>query len=171
MFYSRPPQLYNEVQARRGGSDIAPDKQTNGDALGFGPGHASRNGFFDGAKGDRPVTAATTPTHSSGGGNGFGCGYGTDGYGYAAGHRNGGYGYGCHGNEGVASEIGDLLQDYLGQGKDMKRRNNGARRVVSARTPHPQFRTLIPVVPLPPSLPPPRPKLSSLSSVRHVSSE
>ncbi|CAL8313603.1 unnamed protein product [Lota lota] len=123
-------ELYNEVQARRGGSDLTTDKQKNGDALEFGLGHHS-NGFFDvsshrthGAKGN-PVTTATAPKHH---GNGFGCGYGPNGYGYPAGHQNGGYGYRCHGN-GVASEIGDLLQDYLGQSKDMKRRNNGARHV------------------------------------------
>ncbi|XP_056437400.1 serine/arginine repetitive matrix protein 1-like [Gadus chalcogrammus] len=122
-------ELYNEVQARRGGSDVTTDKQKNGDALAFGLGHAGHSRYYDGATGDHLVTAATAPKRH-GGGNGFGCGYGRgpDGYGYAADHRNGGYGYGCHGN-GVASEIGDLLQDYLGQGKDMRRKNNGARRV------------------------------------------
>ncbi|CAL8316627.1 unnamed protein product [Merluccius merluccius] len=125
-------ELYNEVQARRGGSDLATDKQKNGDALQFGLGHHG-NGFFGvsdrrthGAMGN-PVATATAPQRH---GNGFGCSYGSDGYGYPAGHKNGGYGYNCRGNA-VASEIGDLLQDYLGQGKDMKRRNNGARHVVS----------------------------------------
>ncbi|KAJ3606388.1 hypothetical protein NHX12_025909 [Muraenolepis orangiensis] len=94
-------ELYNEVQARRGGSDIAEDKPKNGDALQFGLGHR-------GAKG-RQVAVATASKHRGGNGNG----------------SNGGFDCG----PAVASEIGDLLQDYLGRGADLKRRNNGARHV------------------------------------------
>jgi len=126
-------QLYNEVQARRGGSDVPTDKQkTSGGALQFGGLGRHGNGF----QGNPVVAVAVTaPKHhvvgggGGGGVNGFGCGYGSGGYGYPAGRQNAGYdGY----SSGVATEIGDLLQDYLGQGKDEKRRNNGARHVVSS---------------------------------------
>ncbi|KAG7254315.1 hypothetical protein CRUP_027903 [Coryphaenoides rupestris] len=114
-------ELYNEVQARRGGNDIPTDKQkTNGGALHFDGLGRHGNGFQG-----NPVVAVTAPKHHGGGGvsgfgggggvSGFGCGYGSGGYGYPAGGQNAGYGY----NSG----------DYLGQGKDGKRRNNGARHV------------------------------------------
>lgn len=102
-------QLYNEVQARRGANDITTDNQKNGNGL-FAPSHHSKN-----HPGAIPV-----PHHYSNG-----CNYSPSGYSYPACHQNG-YGY-CHAN----SEIGDLLQDYLGQGKQMSRKNNGARHVVS----------------------------------------
>uniref|UniRef100_UPI003AAE58C0 uncharacterized protein n=1 Tax=Centroberyx gerrardi TaxID=166262 RepID=UPI003AAE58C0 len=114
-------ELYNEVQARRGGNDITIDNRKNGEGMEFGLGH-NGNGFFDGPdhhSKDHPG-AVTVPNHHSNG-----CNYSPNGYGYPASHQNG-YGY-CHAN-GV-SEIGDLLQDYLGQGKQMSRKNNGARHV------------------------------------------
>ncbi|TDH00313.1 hypothetical protein EPR50_G00187000 [Perca flavescens] len=100
-------ELYNEVQARRGANDITTDNQKNANSL-FAPSHHSKN-----HPGAIPV-----PHHYSNG-----CNYSPSGYTYPASHQNG-YGY-CHAN----SEIGDLLQDYLGQGKQMSRKNNGARHV------------------------------------------
>ncbi|XP_044024608.1 uncharacterized protein KIAA0408-like [Siniperca chuatsi] len=109
-------ELYNEVQARRGANDITTDNQKNGSELECGLGHHG-NGLF--APGHHPG-AITGPHHYSND-----CNYSPNGYSYPVSHQNG-YGY-CHTN-GV-SEIGDLLQDYLGQGKQMSRKNNGARHV------------------------------------------
>lgn len=114
-------QLYNEVQARRGGSDITNDNQKNGGELECGHG----NGLFSPAHHSKNhLGAITVPDHYSNV-----CNYSPNGYSYPMSHQNG-YDY-CHTN-GV-SEIGDLLQDYLGQGKQMSRKNNGARHVVSRR--------------------------------------
>lgn len=92
----------------------------------FGPVHHG-NGFLDvpgchnnGSK-DHPKTVPMPNHHSNG------CHYGPSGYRYPVSHQNG-YGY-PHTNGG--SEIGDLLQDYLGQGKGMIQKNSGARHVVS----------------------------------------
>ncbi len=114
-------QLYNEVQARRGANDIATDNQKNGGRLEcsqthhgnlYAPAHHNKN----------HSAAITVPHHYSNG-----CNYSPSGYSYPVSPQNG-YGY-CHTN-GV-SEIGDLLQDYLGQGKQISRKNNGARHVVN----------------------------------------
>ncbi|XP_051908858.1 uncharacterized protein KIAA0408-like [Hippocampus zosterae] len=86
-------ELYNEVQARRGGNSVTPDNHHN---IIDGPGNLG-DGIF-------------TPAHQSNR-------HRSDGRSYPAGHQNG------------VSEIGDLLQDYLGHGKHANRKNNGARHV------------------------------------------
>ncbi|XP_029281307.1 uncharacterized protein LOC115003593 [Cottoperca gobio] len=116
-------ELYNEVQARRGANDITTDNQKNGSELECGLGHHG-NGLFGDGKGHHShhsknhPAAITVPHHYSNG-----CNYSPSGYSYPVSHQNG-YGY-CHTN----SEIGDLLQDYLEQGKQMSQKNNGARHV------------------------------------------
>lgn len=110
--------LYNEVQARRGGNDMTADNQKN--ELECGLGHHGNGLFAPGHHSKNHPGAINMPHHYSNG-----CNYGPGGYSYPGSHQNG-YGY-CHTN-GV-SEIGDLLQDYLGQGKQMSRKNNGARHV------------------------------------------
>lgn len=110
-------QLYNEVQARRGANDVSSDNRKHGGKLECGQGlhgnsHQSKN----------HSGTITVPHHYSNG-----CNYSSNGYSYPVSHQNG-YAY-CH--AGGVSEIGDLLQDYLGQGKQMSRKNNGARHVVS----------------------------------------
>nr|XP_019947119.1 PREDICTED: uncharacterized protein LOC109632335 [Paralichthys olivaceus] len=108
--------LYNEVQARRGANDIPADNQKNGRETECGLVHSS--GLF--VPGQNHPGALPVPHH-----RGNGCNYNPNGYSYPVSHQDG-YGY-CHGN-GV-SEIGDLLQDYLGQGKQIGRKTNGARHV------------------------------------------
>lgn len=113
-------ELYNEVQARRGANDVTTDNQKNGGPLECGLGHHG-NGLFPPAHhSESHPGAITTPHHHSNG-----CNYSPNGYSYPVSHQNG-YSY-CHSN-GV-SEIGDLLQDYLGKGKQLSRKNNGARHV------------------------------------------
>ncbi|TMS12639.1 hypothetical protein E3U43_017597 [Larimichthys crocea] len=85
-----------------------------------GRGHHGNGLFVPGHHSKNHSGAITVPHHYSNG-----CNYSPNGYSYPVSHQNG-YGY-CHTN-GV-SEIGDLLQDYLGQGKQMSRKNNGARHV------------------------------------------
>ncbi|XP_056284602.1 CRACD-like protein isoform X1 [Pseudoliparis swirei] len=101
-------ELYNGVQARRGANDVTTDNQTNGGQLECGLG---RHG-----DGKNHPGATTVPHHHSNG-----CNYSPGGYGYPVSHQRG---Y-CHAD----SEIGDLLQDYLGQGQEMSPKNNGARHV------------------------------------------
>lgn len=108
-------ELYNEVQARRGANDITTDNQKNSGELEC---HHGNGLFAPGHHGKNHAGAITVPHHYSNG-----CNYSSNGYSYPVSHQNG-YGY-CHAN----SEIGDLLQDYLGQGKQMSRKNNGARHV------------------------------------------
>lgn len=110
-------QLYNEVQARRGANDITAGNQKNGSELECGRGFHGNS--HHGKNHSGPITV---PHHHSNG-----CNYSASGYSYPGRHQNG-YTY-CHSN-GV-SEIGDLLQDYLGQGKQVSRKNNGTRHVVS----------------------------------------
>lgn len=107
-------QLYNEVQARRGANDITTENQKNGGELDCGLGYHG-NGIFAPGHHSKSHPGAITHHYSNG------CNYNTNGYSYPVSHQNG---YGV-------SEIGDLLQDYLGQGKEMSRKNNGARHVVS----------------------------------------
>ncbi|XP_056150910.1 uncharacterized protein LOC130125377 [Lampris incognitus] len=118
-------ELYNEVQARRGGTDIAIDNRKNGGGMEFSLGHHG-NGFFDapdcGSNGSKHhPRAVAMPNHHSNG-----CNYVPNGCSHPVNHQNS-YGY-CH-TSGV-SEIGDLLQDYLGQSKQMSQKNNGAPRHV-----------------------------------------
>ncbi|KAK7906936.1 hypothetical protein WMY93_015548 [Mugilogobius chulae] len=99
-------ELYNEVQARRGANDAISDSQKN-------------NREIDceiGQNGSLCATDSRTHQHYSNGCNG---------YRYPTSNHNG-YGY-CQDN-GI-QEIGDILQDYLGQGKQASRKNNGARHV------------------------------------------
>lgn len=111
-------ELYNEVQARRGANDN--DSQKNGSPLECGLGHHG-NGLFAPEHHSQKLSGAITgPHHYSNGYN-----YNPNGHRYPASHQNG-YGY-CH-PSGV-SEIGELLQDYLGNGKQMSRKNSGARHV------------------------------------------
>lgn len=104
-------ELYNEVQARRGANDITTDSPKNGGGLDC---EVGQNGNLFAADHHN-----TTHQPLQNYGNGFN--YSPSGYS----HQNG-YGY-CH-NNGV-HEIGDILQDYLGQGKQISRKNNGARHV------------------------------------------
>ncbi|TNN47416.1 hypothetical protein EYF80_042359 [Liparis tanakae] len=105
-------ELYNGVQARRGANDVAPDNQKNGGRPECGLG---RHGL-----GKTHPGAASAPQHYS---NGRHCSPG--GYGYPVTRQNG---FGCcHAD----SEIGDLLQDYLGQ--ETSRRSAAARHVVRER--------------------------------------
>uniref|UniRef100_UPI0037E76F9F uncharacterized protein KIAA0408-like n=1 Tax=Semicossyphus pulcher TaxID=241346 RepID=UPI0037E76F9F len=113
-------ELYNEVQARRGANDITPDNPKNGSELDCGLGTNGNSLFVPGHHSKNPSGAITAAHHYS-----DACNYSPNGYSYPVSHQNG-YGY-CHTN-GV-SEIGDLLQDYLGQGKQVSRKNNGARHV------------------------------------------
>ncbi|XP_040920210.1 uncharacterized protein LOC121199515 [Toxotes jaculatrix] len=113
-------ELYNEVQARRGANDITTDNQKNGGELECGLGRHGNGLFTPGHHSKNHPGAITVPHHYSNG-----CNYNPNGYSYPVSHQNG-YGY-CHTNG--ASEIGDLLQDYLGQGKQMSRKNNGTRHV------------------------------------------
>ena len=110
-------QLYNEVQARRNANNITSGNQKNGSELDCGRGlHGNSH------PGKNPSGPITVPHHYSNG-----CNYSDSGYSYLGRHQNG-YSY-CHSN-GV-SEIGELLQDYLGQGKQGSQKNSGARHVVS----------------------------------------
>ncbi|KAM6915301.1 uncharacterized protein FYW49_010193 [Xenentodon cancila] len=114
-------ELYNEVQTRRGANDIPADNQKNCGPLEYGLRHHG-NGFIvpghhsESHSGDVPMSHHHYRNS---------CNYGTSGYSYPGSHQNGHRH--CHSN-GV-SEIGDLLQDYLGKGQQMGRKNNGARRV------------------------------------------
>ncbi|XP_033847073.1 uncharacterized protein LOC117393013 [Periophthalmus magnuspinnatus] len=94
-------ELYTEVQARRGTNDVTSDSQKNSSEIDC---ELGRNGSL----------FATDKTHQQ---------YSNSCNGYS--HHNG-YGY-CQ-NNGI-HEIGDILQDYLGQGKPASRKNNGARHV------------------------------------------
>ncbi|XP_037606861.1 uncharacterized protein LOC119477078 [Sebastes umbrosus] len=112
-------ELYNGVQARRGANDIAADNQKNGSELECGLGHHGDGLYAPGHHSKNHSRAIPVPHHHSNG-----CNYSPGGYSYPMSHQNG-YGY-CHAD----SEIGDLLQDYLGQqGKQMTRKSNGARHV------------------------------------------
>lgn len=122
-------QLYSSVQARRGVNEVTTDNQRK---LEFGQGHHSKSQQSQNNSG--PLTQ---PYHYSNS-----CNHGANTCGFPANHQNG-YAY-CHGN-GV-SDIGDLLQDYLDQGKQMGRKNNGTRHVVrEARFPREKFLMHVPV--------------------------
>lgn len=98
-------ELYNEVQARRGANDVTTDSQKNGAEMDCGLG---QNGnLFANGHHDKTHQNYSNP------------------YCYPASNHNG-YGY-CQ-NNGI-HEIGDILQGYLGQGKQASRKNNGARHV------------------------------------------
>lgn len=98
-------ELYNEVQARRGANDVTADSQKNGVDMECGLG---QNGnLFATGHHDK------TQHHYS------------NGYCYPASkHNSNGY---CPNND--IQEIGDILQGYLGQGKQASRKNNGVRHV------------------------------------------
>ncbi|KAM4522309.1 uncharacterized protein PAE49_002056 [Odontesthes bonariensis] len=113
-------ELYNEVQARRGANDSTTDNQKNGSSLECGLGHHGNGLFAPGHHSvNHPGDVAVPHRYSNS------CNYSPNGYSYPGSHQNG-YGH-CRSN-GV-SEIGDLLQDYLGKGTQMSRKNNGARHV------------------------------------------
>ncbi|CDQ56804.1 unnamed protein product [Oncorhynchus mykiss] len=90
-------ELYNEVQARRGGNDVTMDNSRNDRMIDCGRGHHD-NGFYA-------------------------FNHGPNGYGYPVNHQNGGYGYPLSNS---AVELGDLLQDYLGHGHGKTRKTNSA---------------------------------------------
>lgn len=98
-------ELYNEVQARRGTNDLMNDSQKN--AIDMDCGLGQNGGLF--------ATGHHDKAHQD---------Y-RNGYCYPA-NNHSGYGY-CQDNG--MHEIGDLLQGYLGQGKQASRKNNGARHV------------------------------------------
>lgn len=108
-------ELYNEVQARRGANDITSDAQKNIGNIECGLGQNSN--LF--------ATEYHSKNHQTPHHYGNGCNYSPSGYSYLVSeqhspvyrHTNG------------VPEIGDLLQDYLGQGKQISRKNNGARHV------------------------------------------
>ncbi|KAF3702739.1 Protein SOGA3 Precursor [Channa argus] len=107
-------ELYNEVQARRGTNDITTENQKNGDELDCGLGHHGSGLFAPEHHSKNYPGAIAVPSHYR-----TSCNYNTNGYSYPVSCQNG---YGV-------SEIGDFLQDYLGQGKQMTRKNNGIRHV------------------------------------------
>lgn len=107
-------QLYKDVQARRGANDVTAESQMYGDKLECGLGHCG-NGLCEPGIHSNSHHKATTHHYN----NAYS--HNTSGCSNPVSHQNG-----C----GV-SEIGDLLQDYLGQGKEMSQKNNGARHVVS----------------------------------------
>lgn len=98
-------QLYNEVQARRGANDITSDAQKNIGNIECGLGQNSN--LF--------ATEYHSKNHQTPHHYGNGCNYSPSGYSYLVSeqhspvyrHTNG------------VPEIGDLLQDYLGQGKQI----------------------------------------------------
>lgn len=94
-------ELYNEVQARRGANDVMADSQKNGVEMDCGVG---QNGSLF-------TTGHHDKTHQ----------HYSNGYCYPA---SNGY---CQ-NNGI-HELGDILQGYLGQGKQASRKNNGGRHV------------------------------------------
>ncbi|XP_072297105.1 uncharacterized protein [Eucyclogobius newberryi] len=93
-------ELYTEVQARRGANDVTSDGQKNSEEI---------DSLF--------ATDNKSHQHYSNSCNG---------YRYPPNNQNG-YDY-CQKN-GIHGDIGDILQDYLGQGKQASRKNNGARHV------------------------------------------
>lgn len=98
-------ELYNEVQARRGANDVTTDRQKNVAEMDCGLGQ--NDSIF--------ATGHHDKTHQ----------HYSNGHCYPSNNHNG-YGY-CQ-NNGI-HEIGDILQGYLGQGKQSSRKNNGARHV------------------------------------------
>lgn len=110
-------ELYNEVQARRGGSDITTDKRRDAGVIDLGPEHHG-NGFCDppghhsNSSKDSAINAVDHRRN--------GCNYDTNGYGYPVNRKDS-----CARSNGVA-ELGDLLQDYLDLGHGMSRKNNGS---------------------------------------------
>lgn len=112
-------QLYTEVQARRGANDVTTENPKNDTELECGFRHQS-NGLYLPSHHSKSHPGATTHHYSNA------CSYDTSGCSYPMSQQNG---------SGV-SEIGDLLQDYLGQGKELSQKNNGARHVVSRGESH-----------------------------------
>ena len=101
-------QLYNEVQARRGANEVLVESQKNVAEMNCGMG---QNGsIFASGHQDK--------SHQE---------Y-TNGHFYPVSSNQNSYGY--YQNNDI-QEIGDILQGYLGQGKQANRKNNGARHVVS----------------------------------------
>ncbi|KAM6991784.1 uncharacterized protein LKV04_007930 isoform 1-T1 [Tautogolabrus adspersus] len=113
-------ELYNEVQARRGANDITTDNPKNGGELDCGLGHHGNSFFVPTHHSKNPSGDITAPHHYS-----DACNYSPNGYSYPVSLQNV-HSY-CHTNS--VSEIGDLLQDYLGQGKQVSQKNNGTRHV------------------------------------------
>ncbi|KAM9356363.1 uncharacterized protein KZ484_014380 [Pholidichthys leucotaenia] len=110
-------ELYNEVQARRGANDITVDNQKLGSPLEYGLGHHGNGIFVPSHHSMNHPGAITVPHHYNVcAPNGYSC---------PVGHQSC-YGY-CHSSS--TSEFGDLLQDYLGKGKQNDRKNNGDRHV------------------------------------------
>lgn len=107
-------QLYNDIQARRGANYVTNDNQGNAVKV-----ECSRGRHGNSPQSKNLSGTITVPHHNS-----SVCNYSANGYNCSVNHQNGS----CHAN-GV-SEIGDLLQDYLVQGKQMSQKNNGARHVV-----------------------------------------
>ncbi|XP_064847280.1 uncharacterized protein KIAA0408-like isoform X2 [Oncorhynchus masou masou] len=108
-------ELYNEVQARRGGNYVTMDNGKNDRMIDCGRGHHD-NGFCD-PYGSH-INATKDHTSAVGAFN-----HGPNGYGYPVNHKNGGYGYPLSNS---AVELGDLLQDYLGHGHGKTRKTNSA---------------------------------------------
>uniref|UniRef100_A0A1A7YPN3 SOGA 1/2-like coiled-coil domain-containing protein n=1 Tax=Iconisemion striatum TaxID=60296 RepID=A0A1A7YPN3_9TELE len=106
-------ELYSEVQARRGVNDIAGDNQKNGSPLECGLRHHG-DSLFGPSRHSVNHPGDIIVHHC-----------GPNGCSYPVSHQDA-YSY-CR-SSGV-SEIGDLLQDYLENGKKTSRKNNGARHV------------------------------------------
>lgn len=107
-------ELYNEVQARRGASDITGDNQKNGDPSECELRQSSNVLLAPGYHSGNHVTGVPIMHHCS-----------HDGHNYVTKQQNG---YGCCRSNGV-SEIGDLLQDYLEKENKTSRKSNRARHV------------------------------------------
>ncbi|XP_023830026.1 uncharacterized protein KIAA0408 isoform X1 [Salvelinus sp. IW2-2015] len=108
-------ELYNEVQARRGGNDVTMDNGKN-DRMHHGNGFCDLPGSHSNRTKDHP-RAVVVPNHCSNG-----CSHGHNGYGEPVNHQIGGYYPNCNG----AVELEDLLQDYLGHGHGKTWKTNSA---------------------------------------------
>ncbi|XP_034017707.1 uncharacterized protein LOC117502719 isoform X2 [Thalassophryne amazonica] len=107
-------ELYSEVQARKGGNDITTGDQKNGAATEYGLGHHS-----DGLCVKTRSQPIPVPRHNRV------CNCSPAGYSYPMSRENGDSF--CHSNS--MSGIGDFIQDYLGQGKQISPKNHAARHV------------------------------------------
>ncbi|KAJ8009210.1 hypothetical protein DPEC_G00086530 [Dallia pectoralis] len=102
-------EIYNEVQARRGGNDVIMDK-------GKIPRMHHGNGFSD-PSGCHNYSTTTHPSGVDHHSNGFN--HSPNGYGDPGNRQNGSYNFS---NSNSAYKLGDLLQDYLGHGHGKTRK-------------------------------------------------
>ncbi|MEQ2162493.1 hypothetical protein GOODEAATRI_020309 [Goodea atripinnis] len=111
------PELYSEVQARRGANDITGHNQKNGNPSECELRQHSNVLLAPGYHSGNHLTGVAITHYCS-----------HDGHGYPAKHQNG---YDCCCSNG---EIGDLVQDYLEKENKASRKNNRARHVFPVMT-------------------------------------